>query len=167
MAEETLNIRSIVNKLDDLLELRRDRSIDVLCLVETWHDADSNFSSPSEKRLPSRRSSSSKDIKSRRPIATNDDGVALIAAPGVDLASVAVVHYLPTSFEMTCARLTSGQFSGIVVVICRPGSVAVLSTLFDELAAVFDGFATHHEPIFVSETSTYVSKEVTTRMQDN
>jgi hypothetical protein len=36
-----LNIRSIVNKLDDLLEVRRDRLIDVLCLAETWHDADS------------------------------------------------------------------------------------------------------------------------------
>jgi hypothetical protein len=36
-----LNIRSIVNRLDDLLEVRRDRSIDILCLVETWHDADS------------------------------------------------------------------------------------------------------------------------------
>lgn len=36
-----LNIRSIANKLDDLLEVRHDRLIDVLCLVETWHDADS------------------------------------------------------------------------------------------------------------------------------
>ena len=33
----SLNIRSLTNKVDDLLELRRDRSIDVLCLTETWH----------------------------------------------------------------------------------------------------------------------------------
>ena len=36
-----LNIRPIANKSDDLLEIRRDRLIDVLRLVETWHDADS------------------------------------------------------------------------------------------------------------------------------
>jgi len=32
------NIRSVTNKVDDLLEVRRDLSIDVLFLVETWHD---------------------------------------------------------------------------------------------------------------------------------
>ena len=36
-----LNIRSIANKLDDLLEVRRDFTIDVLFLVETWHDTES------------------------------------------------------------------------------------------------------------------------------
>ena len=39
-----LNIRSLNNKLDDLLEVRRDQAIDVLCLVETWHDADRMYS---------------------------------------------------------------------------------------------------------------------------
>src|SRR5258706_313417 len=46
-----LNIRSLNNKLDDLLEVRRDHSIDVLCLVETWHDADCvSFRRRSEER---------------------------------------------------------------------------------------------------------------------
>ena len=36
-----LNIRSLGNKLDDLLEVRRDRQIDVMFLTETWHDSDS------------------------------------------------------------------------------------------------------------------------------
>jgi len=35
------NIHSVANKLDDLLEVRRDMSIDVMFLVETWHDTDS------------------------------------------------------------------------------------------------------------------------------
>ena len=34
-----LNIRSVANKLDDLLDVRRDLAIDVLFLVETWHAA--------------------------------------------------------------------------------------------------------------------------------
>jgi hypothetical protein len=113
-----------------------------------WHDADS----ATFRRLlkdgyqvvdrPRPRTSSVGDL------ATNHGGVALVAAPGVGLAPVTVVDYIPTSFEMTYARLTSGFFSGIVV-IYRPGSVAVQSTFFDELVAVFDVIATHQEPVFV------------------
>ena len=35
------NIRSVANKLDDVLEVRRDLAIDAMFLVETWHDHDS------------------------------------------------------------------------------------------------------------------------------
>jgi len=34
-----LNIRSLLNKFDDVIELCRNCHIDVLCLTETWHDA--------------------------------------------------------------------------------------------------------------------------------
>jgi hypothetical protein len=36
-----LNIRSKHNKLDDFLEVRRQCSLDAVCLSETWHDANS------------------------------------------------------------------------------------------------------------------------------
>jgi len=36
-----LNIQSIANKLDDLLEVRRVQQLAVLYLVQTWHDSDS------------------------------------------------------------------------------------------------------------------------------
>jgi len=36
----SLNIHFLANKVDDLLEVRHDHNIDVLCLVETWHDTD-------------------------------------------------------------------------------------------------------------------------------
>jgi hypothetical protein len=142
-----LNIRSIVNKLDDLLEVRRDRLM--FCLVETWHDADSatfrRLLKDGYQAVDRPRPSTS----SVGHLATNHGGVALVAAPGVGLALVTAVDYIPMSFEMTCARLTSGCFSGIVVVTYRPGSAAVQSTFFEELAAVFDGIATHQEPVFV------------------
>jgi hypothetical protein len=35
---ESLNIRSLTNKLDDLLDVRNDNQIDVLLLVQTWLD---------------------------------------------------------------------------------------------------------------------------------
>jgi hypothetical protein len=39
------NIRSLNDKLDHLLEVRRYMAIDLMCLVETWHEVDSiNFS---------------------------------------------------------------------------------------------------------------------------
>ena len=36
-----LNVRSLANKVDDLLDVRRNLSVDVLFLTETWHDDDS------------------------------------------------------------------------------------------------------------------------------
>ena len=36
-----LNIDSMNNKIDDLLDVRREQQIDVLFLTETWHDSDS------------------------------------------------------------------------------------------------------------------------------
>ena len=36
-----LNVRSSLNKFDDIVELRRNHHVDVLCLTETWHDSDS------------------------------------------------------------------------------------------------------------------------------
>jgi len=36
-----LNVRSMLNKFYDIVELRRDRRIDLLCLTESWHDSDS------------------------------------------------------------------------------------------------------------------------------
>ena len=35
------NVRSLGGKLDDINELQRDCSIDVFCMVETWHDSES------------------------------------------------------------------------------------------------------------------------------
>ena len=36
-----LSVRSLLRKYDDVCKLCRDRRIDLLCLTETWHDADS------------------------------------------------------------------------------------------------------------------------------
>jgi exonuclease III len=36
-----LNVRSLHNKVDSVISLCRVKSLDVVCLVETWHDSDS------------------------------------------------------------------------------------------------------------------------------
>ena len=36
-----LNVRSLAGSINDVIELQRDRDIDVFCMVVTWHDAES------------------------------------------------------------------------------------------------------------------------------
>ena len=78
-----VNIRSLANKLDDLLDVRRDLAIDVLFLGEMWHDADSvSFS-----RL---HADGFQVVDRPRPrvrddLSTNYGGVAVVAVPGVRL----------------------------------------------------------------------------------
>src|SRR5208282_3794182 len=144
----SLNICSIEHKLDDLLEIRRDRSIDIICLVETWHDDDCvGF-----RRL--RVDGYSVVDRPRRDdddtLQTNHGGVCIIAAPGSKLVSLPITDCLPSTFEVVSARLEVSQYRGVVVVIYRPGSQAIQSAFFTELAAVFDVVATFREPVFIT-----------------
>jgi len=36
-----LNVRSLNKKLEDVLEIVRDRTVDIFCVTESWHDAES------------------------------------------------------------------------------------------------------------------------------
>jgi len=143
-----LSIRSLTNKLDDLLEVGRDIALDVLCLVETWHDVDSvNFI-----RL---RTSGYQVVDRQRPraaddlsLSTNYGGVALVASLGIQLSPFNIA-VSPTSFEFTAARLVQSSFAAVIVVIYRPGSHAVQASFFDEFAAIMDCDAPHQERVFV------------------
>jgi len=55
----------------------------------------------------------------------------------------------PTTFEVAGARVVSGQFTGIVLVLYHlPGSAAVL--FYDELAAILDCFVVYRKPIYLA-----------------
>jgi len=93
-----VNIRSVQNKLDDLLAVIRDRSIDVLCLAETWHDDDCvGF-----RRL---RAAGYNVVDRPRPrsappdLSTNHGSVAVIAVPGINLSRVNVATPQLSTFE--------------------------------------------------------------------
>jgi len=64
-------------------------------------------------------------------------GVAVESMSGVRLSSIAL-GVDPTSFELLCARVVSGSFSAIVVLIYRPGSEAITTTFFVDLAETLD-----------------------------
>jgi len=143
-----LNIRSLLNKFDDVAELCRDRHIDLLCLTETWHDVDSAV-------LGRLRGAGFNVVDRPRPrvgtaaMTVNHGGVVVIAAAGVVLSPI-VIDDQPTTFELVCVRATVGRSSAIVVVLYRPGSAAVQQKFFDELTAILDRVATYQEPIYIT-----------------
>jgi hypothetical protein len=84
-----LNIRPLNNKLDGLLEGRRHQAIDVMCLVETWHNADSVCI----RRL---RMNGDQVVDKPRPRNADDllsvyhGDVAIVASQGIRLTPVTV-----------------------------------------------------------------------------
>jgi len=142
-----LNIRSLANKLDDLLEVRRDRLMDVMFLTETWHDSDS----VSLSRL---RADGFQVVDRPRPrqsaetTATNHGGVAAVAVQGVRLTRIDL-GVTPGTFELLCVRAVSGPSSCVVAVVYRPGSVTVTAAFFSELFNVLDCISTFAEPVML------------------
>ena len=94
-----LNIRSLHHKVDDVLDIRRELSVDVLLLVETWHDPDSVCISRDPEQL-----------------SPNHGGVAVISANTV-LLSVLPITVNPTTFEYICVRLSFRSSLCVIVVI--------------------------------------------------
>ena len=117
-----INIWSLDNKVDDLLQVRRERGVEVLWFTKTWHDADSVCF----RRM---RSDGYRVIDRPRPrppsesstLSTNHGGVAIVSVPGIRL-SVIQLGVDPTSFELLCVRVVSHSSTSIVVLIYRPGS---------------------------------------------
>jgi len=143
-----LNIRSLINKFDDVTELCRDRHIDLLCLTESWCDSDSAV-------LGRLRNAGYNVIDRPRPrragtdeLSVNHGGIVVVAAVNISLSPL-VDFYQPTTFELLCVRAVVGRFSTSIVVIYRPGSAAVTPKFFEELAVVLDRVAIFQEPIFV------------------
>ena len=113
-------------------------------IVETWHDADC----VSFRRL---RADGFHVVDRSRPrnddpgsdLQTNHGGVAVIAARGVYLSPLTITGCTPTTFELVRTRVVIGRFTGIVVVIYRPGSCAVQSVFFDELNTLMNIIAAY------------------------
>ena len=147
----SMNVRSLSpSKLDDLLTEFRDRSLDVLLLCETWHDADSvsirrlradGFGVIERARPRTRRAESS--------LAVNHGGVAVVAAPGVRLTAVNI-GFQPSTFECVAARVACGTSSCLVVNIYRPGSSPLTANFFAELSDVLDRLSTSPGPFILA-----------------
>ena len=143
----SLNIRSLTNKLDDLLEVRQDQQIDVLFLAETWLDIDSvclrRLLTAGYQVVDRPRPRSRDDT-----LSSNHGGVAVVAVHSVRLETVDLGP-APETFEFLCVHIVSGPTSCVVGLVYRPGSAAVSATFFTELADVLDRLATFVDPVMV------------------
>ena len=105
----TLNIRSLLNKFDDVVEVRRDQHLDVLCLTETWH-------APNSPVIGRLQGAGFSVIHRTRPRTVDDTspnhgGVAVVAAPGLIISPLPSLSDQPTTFELVGAQ--DGRLSGV------------------------------------------------------
>jgi len=143
------NVRSLLNKTDTLLDIRRQQSLDVMFIVESWCDANSVC-------LQQMRAAGYNVVDKPRPrlrtrvddLSVNQGGIVVIAVAGVRL-TVIDVGVSPRSFELLCVRVSSGSSSCVAVVVYRPGSAAVTQSFFVELSDVLDRVMTYADPIYV------------------
>jgi len=110
-----LNIRSLINKFDDVTELFRDHHIDLLCLTKSWCDSDNVVDRPRPR------------CAGADELSVNHGGIVAVAAANISMSPIVDVN-LPTTFEILCFRAVFGEFSATVVDIYRPGSIAVTTT---------------------------------------
>ena len=141
-----LNIRSLNNKIDDLLEVKRDKKIDVFLLTETWHDSEST----SLGRL---RASNFEVLDRPRPrtkhdvLTTNHGGVAAFSSPGIRLSMISCGPD-PSTFEHLSFRVSSASTSCSVLLVYRTGPINNL--FFAELSTLLARLTTCSEPIIVA-----------------
>ena len=142
-----LNVRSLNNKVDDVLEIRRELGLEVLLLVETWHDPDSSCINRLRREgLCVAERSSPRLAASEHELSSNHGGVAIIGSASLLLSSVPV-SMEPTSFEVLCVRVSS-RSSCVVVLIYRTGPIT--SLFFEELTEFLDLIVTLSTPVIVA-----------------
>ena len=102
-----LNVRSLLNRFDDTVELCRDKHLDLLCITESWHDSDSVV-------LGRLRCAGFSVVDRPRPravganeLSVNHGGLVVVAAAGISLSPIAIT-VTPTTFELLCVRVVVG-----------------------------------------------------------
>ena len=141
-----LNIRSLHRKVDDVLDLLEDRSLDVMLLTETWHDSDSVCIN----QLRSRGLIVTEQPRPRPntdSISINHGGVLIMSTARVRQTRL---HFGSNhkTFEAVCVRLTSGASSCVIILIYRTGAISTL--FFSELSNLLEHFSTYACPLILA-----------------
>ena len=142
-----INIRSVNDKFDDVMELFHSHQLTVLTLTETWHDKDS----PVFGRC---RDSVFSVVDCPRPrtrddLSVNHGGVAVLGAPGTTLSPLSTGPS-PSSFEVTACCVNAGRSRAAVAVVYRPGSQPITAQFFDDLTALLERLVVLRVPLYVT-----------------
>ena len=129
------------------MDMFRSYLLTVLCLTETWHDADS----PVFGRC---RASGFPVVDRPRPrvrddLSVNHGGVAILAAPGTSLSRFSI-NSSPSTFEVVACHVTTGRHRAAVAVVYRPGSQPVTAQFFEDLTALLEQLVVLRVPLFVT-----------------
>jgi Reverse transcriptase (RNA-dependent DNA polymerase)/Endonuclease/Exonuclease/phosphatase family len=136
-----INIRCMLNKFDDVIDLLRTR--DVICIAESWHDSDSVV-------LGRLRSAGYFVADRPRPRMYDDGSInhgGVVVVSRYPLA-VTAVEQSPT-FELLCVRVVIGSESVVLAVIYRPSSLDVNQRFFDDFGGLLERLATLQARTFV------------------
>jgi exonuclease III len=139
-------LNSLHNKVDSVISLCRFKSLDVVCLVETWHDSGSVCVSHLRAR-------SYLVVERSRPrfdevtLSTNHDSIIVAATYGIKLTSASVAAR-PFKFEFTCVRVSNGVYTCIILVIYRQGFVVACDAFLRVLADILYCTVVRSEPLF-------------------
>jgi len=131
--------------VDDIIAIAREKSLKVMCITETWHDADSvcigrlrdEGYTVVEKARPRRK----------HDMFPNHGGVLVAASPGLRLNAVNL-GATPTSFEYVCTRVKD-KTSMTLLLVYRPGSASVSSEFFTELGDMLERISTFSESVII------------------
>ena len=139
-------MRSLNNKLEDVVGLIQDFKMDVMFMAETWH----NPESISISKLPSRDLVVFEKARPRLPesvntLLTNHEGVAV--AFNSMLQRMLLKLTSTASFEHLCVRISSSSKSVIRLVVYRTGSAS--SLFYKEFENTLSILATYTEEVLI------------------
>jgi len=127
------------------LEVRRDLSIDVMFLIETWHDTDC-------VAFQCLRVDGFQVVDRPRPrkvadtLANNHGGVAAVTKPGIRLTELDL-GIKPATLKLLSVRVVTGSSSCAVMLVYRTGPIT--SAFFAEFTDVLDRVATNVNPLYI------------------
>ena len=157
-----LNARSVATKSAVICDRITSSCLDLCAVVETWHESVDSpqliACTPPGYRYVEKARPRSDDT--RPNTCTNYGGICLFHASFIDVREVVLPVY-KTDLEVLAVYTRGARRNALIIVLYRPGSLAVSSAFFDDIAYVFERTSTFACPVIVlGDTNIHV--DVTT-----
>ena len=133
-----------------------DRHIDILAIVETWHDGNDSpdliACTPQNYKFfeKSRHRSTNSDIN----IKGNHGGICVFMRSELKVSEIKLPDY--TSMEVLALSIRSSYFSPSLLVVYRPGSAPVTNHFIEEFADAVERCSSHRNLIIVGDVNIHL-----------